>query len=469
MSARQGAAWVDALNRGSEVEITFVDPSTADTVFMQVPNRITGGFASFFTSWGPTWDLDIYPTIGAPGGNILSTFLLGEGGYAVYSGTSMATPFVAGVYALVEQIRALQNNAAELVNLVSSTAKAVSWNDATGAIRELAPVAQQGPGLVQAYDAAYTTTFLDVASLAFNDSDHFQGSMTFTIENAGSDTITYMIGHTPATSMYVLTDVPGDEAPSDFPSTIISATADMVFSQDIVNLQPNHRATITVTAVPPTDDNGMFGEYLLPVYSGYIVINGSDGDNLSIPYLGLAGSLYSADNVDAQDTMMLGCGVEGHASDCNNDNLTFTVPYPTVGIDPENSMGYSYSYPTVTVALNLATALIRADVIPLSRNHTLPTTNVLGYKSAGSVYGYPLAYQTRGSYTEVTFTGMLADGSVVPEGRYALAVNVLRLFGDPDKEEDYTPLQPIGFTLKYSNSSMSSASSQKGSLVGLEE
>lgn len=456
VSARQGAAWVDALNSGSEIEITFVDPSSADTVLMQVPNRITGGFASFFTSWGPTWELDVYPNIGAPGGSILSTFLVAKGGYAVYSGTSMATPFVAAVYALIAQIRELQSNAVELANLVSSTAKAVSWNDATGAIHELAPVAQQGPGLVQAYDAAYSTTLLDVRSLAFNDSDHFQSSMTFTIENTGSDTITYKISHTPATSMYALNNVPGDGSPSYFPGTISSATARMRFSRDTVNLQPKHRATITVTAVPPTDDNGMFAEALLPIYSGYIVINGSDGGLLSIPYLGLAGSLYSAANVDTQDSTILGCSLEDYTSNCNADDLAFTVPYPTTGVDPKSPTGYYYNYPTASVTLNLATALVRADVIPLSRNHTLPTTNVLGHESAGSVYGYPLAYQTRGSYTEVIFTGMLADGSVVPEGEYALAVNILRLFGDPDKEEDYTSLELIGFSLKYSNSSIAS-------------
>ena len=39
---------------------------------------------------------------GAPGGKILSTWPLGPyGGYAIISGTSMATPFVAACYALV--------------------------------------------------------------------------------------------------------------------------------------------------------------------------------------------------------------------------------------------------------------------------------------------------------------------------------------------------------------------------------
>ena len=57
-----------------------------------------GPFMSDFSSWGPTHDLKIKPEITAHGGEITSTV---PGGYGEQSGTSMASPNMAGVMALV--------------------------------------------------------------------------------------------------------------------------------------------------------------------------------------------------------------------------------------------------------------------------------------------------------------------------------------------------------------------------------
>lgn len=42
-----------------------------------------------WSSWGPTFELDMKPDISAPGGAILSTFPERLGGFAILSGTSM--------------------------------------------------------------------------------------------------------------------------------------------------------------------------------------------------------------------------------------------------------------------------------------------------------------------------------------------------------------------------------------------
>lgn len=64
----------------------------------------SAGKVSAFTSWGPTFELTLAPSFGAPGGGILSTYPVALGEYAVASGTSMATPLVASIVALVSQV-----------------------------------------------------------------------------------------------------------------------------------------------------------------------------------------------------------------------------------------------------------------------------------------------------------------------------------------------------------------------------
>lgn len=60
-----------------------------------------GWVLSEFSSRGPTADGRLKPDIAAPGSNIMSVKSGTKNGYVSYSGTSMATPFISGVVALM--------------------------------------------------------------------------------------------------------------------------------------------------------------------------------------------------------------------------------------------------------------------------------------------------------------------------------------------------------------------------------
>lgn len=100
---------------------------------------------SYFSSTGPTSDtLALKPQFSAPGESILSTWPLTGTGYAILSGTSMATPYVAGSYALVKS-QYPNATVQEIRNRIQSTSKSIPYTY-NQAIRD-SPT-QQGAGLI---------------------------------------------------------------------------------------------------------------------------------------------------------------------------------------------------------------------------------------------------------------------------------------------------------------------------------
>jgi subtilisin family serine protease len=424
-----------ALNSGYNVSIEFPHPDNGNRNMVFLPNTQTPGAVSEASSWGPTYEVSIKPQFGAPGGYILSTFL--NESYALKSGTSMATPLVAGAYALIAEARATLDPAI-IQSLLSATSKQQSFLDPyEGGYQDyLAPPMQQGNGIIQVYDALQLTSSLKPTSLSFNDTAHFTQTVNFTISNEGRKDITYEISHVPVTHSF--NTLQENSVAHEFaPYSPAKGHAEIEFSSSKVTLSPGGSATISVTATPPKG----LDIIRYPIWSGYITLNGSDATSLSLPYLGVEGSLYSATYFDEE-------GVKMYSTDSLDDNPlynhTFTVPAPGKPI-PEDIQ--SAKLPLFWARNLWGVPLVYADLVPVASCSNL-TRAATGSRPIGQIMGFPKRWVPEKSMDEI-FVGQLGNGDYAPPGRYKVVMRALRIFGDEKNDNDWIVKETQSFGIRY--------------------
>lgn len=418
----QGATWVAALEAGSEVVLSFGDPDTSPSVLTTTDNTVTGGYVSTYTSWGPTFEAGVKPQLGSPGGNILSTYPVDLGSYAVLSGTSMACPLVAAIYALLAEVRGTFDPT-ELESVLAATSNPVNFNDGTSTYSVLAPVAQQGSGLVQAYAAAYATTILSVSSLAFNDTDNLADTLNFTITNTGTEDVTFELGNAGAATAYTFST---SVYPDYFPGlSFDDSYATLEFSESKITVTAGGEAVVAVTVTPPSVDGS-----LLPVYSGYITLNGSNGDSLSLPYQGIVGSLH--------DTTVLADALLGYSTDTELD-VVITSNNASFVLYPNDSNTTVVAEPYAVADMAFGSPLLKFEAVSTGGNST---------ENLGDILGSPITYVSR-DYIGATWNGTLADGTYAPAGTYKILISALHIQGDADDESEYDVAETVEFTISY--------------------
>ncbi|OHE99276.1 peptidase [Colletotrichum orchidophilum] len=428
----QGAHWITSLSRGQSVNIDLTASYMAGIRYESVMNEVAGDLMSLTSAWGPTWEVVSKPQFTAPGGNILSTWPLNMGGYSILSGTSMSTPLVAAIFALVGQARGTLDPI-ELRNVISATSTSRSWFDGTNVYSIPAPVAQQGSGVVQAYSAAHAKTLLSTSQISFNDTDNFVDTHTFSIRNLGTEELVYKLDHVKAATVY--TFAAGSRSASQFPNPTVEDWAELTFSASEIKVPASRSAEVTFSVTPPQNVNAT----QLPVYSGFITIVANNGESHKIPYLGVAGSM--------KDVPVFLEGPEygtflGYANNPTPPNTTFTIPRPATTPPPGST-----NYPSMIASLLFGTQLARADVVALTET-SLPTAEHFHIKSIGQLQGFPEPWVVRRNYRP-GFTGVLADGTVVPEGTYKIVFSGLRVFGDITKKEDWDFAETVPFNIEY--------------------
>jgi lactocepin len=287
---QMGEELAAALKRGKKVTVTF-DGQYAQNP-MPYPN---GGTISAFSSWGPTPDLQFKPEITAPGGGILST--VRESDYAVKSGTSMATPHVAGGMALMKQAYRKQGRNLQGRELVE-TLKAAAMNTAQPILNpsEIASASEgsrsgvlpysprvQGAGMLQIAKAIQTPVIItDRRGKAGVSLGEIGVSTTFSLyvdNKFGQKPVTYQIKD----EFGVMTDLKRDGI-----NLLTSAPltgAKLQLSAQQVTVAPGQRAEVKVTLhIPKEAPRNSFAE-------GYIAFQPTDAGLpvLRVPYYGFFG------------------------------------------------------------------------------------------------------------------------------------------------------------------------------------
>jgi subtilisin family serine protease len=289
----------------TQAQGTIIDGRlAAGSVTLTCTNQIatepnpTANLISSFSSYGPAADLSFKPDIGAPGGIIRSTLPLEQGGYGPLSGTSMASPHVAGAVALLLQARPRTSPREVQARLQNSARPHLfGLNPATGF---LDIVHRQGAGMLQIDDAVTADAVVSPGSLALGEIE--SGFVTRTLRLKRSDdrrrrgrgrggdhdgdrgdedeAITYTLGHTPALSTGANTFAP----------TFSTAAATVEFSRPTVIVGDDHRgrggesATFSVKITPPASSTSV------RLFGGYITLTPDDGGQvLRVPYTGYSG------------------------------------------------------------------------------------------------------------------------------------------------------------------------------------
>lgn len=354
------------------------------------------GLASSFTSYGLAPDLTLKPDIAAPGGNIYSTYPLAKGGYATLSGTSMASPHVAGAVALLLESRP-QTKASEVRSLLQNYAAPALWWGNPG-LGILDGVNRQGAGVLQIDKAITATTRVSPGKLAVGESEAGPKTFKLTITNTGKKPVTYTLDYED-----------GVAVGGTYTQSWGLLDSNVTFSQPTVTVKQNHSETVSVTIGTDLPQGYQYG--------GWIIITpDNNGETVRVPFAGFAG--------DYQKLPVLHPQLPPSLRQWNGSG--FVTPSPSGFTLVDDDLVY------VLAHLNHQSTRLRMEVLDAA------TGNVLGLAAPDEMW-LPRSQTQTGAFL-FTWDGTL-NGSLAPNGSYKIKFSILKALGsesNPAHTETWT-------------------------------
>lgn len=424
-----------------------------------VDNPIGGGVSSF-SSKGPAPDLTIKPEISAPGGNILSSVLGAADAYEVYSGTSMATPHMAGEAALLRQYieknypdvkgEALGN----LVNsLLMSTASPSRELDGT-----YYPVRRQGAGVANIANAIESGAYLSVEGCkrpkaeAGSSKDGVY-TYTATVHNMTGEAKSYTVDTT--AMIETIKVINGESFASnsnrDLTADEVTITYTGLTADNKITAPANGEATfsvkleLTAAGKQAYQDNFPNGSYV----EGFTFLTADEGVSLSLPVLGFYGDWNSL-------RVFQGTYDEGPA------NITYSVLADVnaslsgnyVGVNSRTDafarrwMGFGPARGGRTL-LHVSSLLRNSEAYQITvknaKGETMWDSGDLGSVRKTYIVATQTGYQATATLVQQGWNGRLpgADGSYnngdwAPEGDYTFSVRGRGVGSDVDSFQSYS-------------------------------
>jgi minor extracellular serine protease Vpr len=412
ISAAKGVL-IDSRLASGPVTMTWTSAVTSEP-------QATGGLISSFSSYGLPPDLSFKPDIGAPGGTVRSTLPLEQGGYGSLSGTSMASPHVAGAVALFLEAHP-HARPKDIEQQLQNTARPALWwgNPALGFLDN---VHRQGAGMLRIDDAIEADATVSPGSLALGEIE--SGSVVRRLRlslNEGDDDpghghrkhrghddedtpVTYTLGHVPALSTGANTFVPA----------VFDGFATVTFNTPTITIGGRHghhddAAEIVATIAPPTDTSTR-------LFGGYITLTPHDGGTvLRVPYVGYRGDYQAivALTPTPQNFPWL-AKLQGGGLVNQPNGATFTL----MGDD----------VPFILLHLDHQVSTLKMEVFDQSNGQSVGFADIEQFLPRNS--------------TATSFFAQTWDGTVMkkqggklrplPNGSYRIDLSVLKALGDPD-------------------------------------